>query len=169
MTYLIWVLRIAHILGGIFWVGGALIMNFYIGPSVGATADAGRTFVGHLMGKTNFSKLMMAAAFTSVTAGAIMYWNDSSGFTSPWMKSGAGTGFTIGAVFALIGLVCGIMVGRNSAALAQLGAQINGAPTSEQTQKIQAIQKQQAIVGPLNAYSLLLAVLFMSIARYFTF
>jgi hypothetical protein len=169
MTYLIWVLRITHILGGVFWVGGALIMNFYIGPSVGATAEAGRAFVGHLMAKTNFSKLMMFAAFSAVLAGAALYWIDSSGLTSPWMKSGAGTGFTIGAVFALVGLVCGLMVSKNSTAQAQLGAQIKGAPTPEQVQKLQAIQKQLAIVGPLNAYCLIIAVIFMATARYFTF
>ena len=40
MTYLIWLLRIIHIVGGVFWVGGTLIMTFFIGPTIGATAEA---------------------------------------------------------------------------------------------------------------------------------
>ncbi len=169
MTYFIWALRLIHILGGVFWVGAALTMNFFIGPAVGATAESGSAFVGHLMSKTRFSSAMMGAAFSSVIAGFILYWLDSDGFTSPWTKSGAGTGFGIGAAFALAGLVFGILFGRNSAALSQLGAQIQGKPTPEQLQKLQAIQKQQALIGPLNVYSLILAVLFMSIARYLVF
>ena len=42
MIYLIWLLRIIHILGGIFWVGGTLMMAFFIAPTVGATAEAGK-------------------------------------------------------------------------------------------------------------------------------
>ncbi len=38
MTYFIWLLRIIHIVGGIFWVGGTLTMAFFIAPTVGATA-----------------------------------------------------------------------------------------------------------------------------------
>ena len=41
MTYLIWLLRIIHIVGGIFWVGGTLTMAFFIAPTVGATARSG--------------------------------------------------------------------------------------------------------------------------------
>ena len=41
MIYLIWLLRIIHIVGGVLWVGGTLIMTFFIGPAVSATADAG--------------------------------------------------------------------------------------------------------------------------------
>jgi uncharacterized membrane protein len=162
-------LRLIHILGGVFWVGSALAMNFYIGPAVGATADSGRAFIGHLIAKTSFSRIILVAAYSTVIAGAILFWRDSDGFTSGWLKSGAGIGFSIGAAFALIGLVCGILVGQNSTRLGQLGAQIQGKPTPEQLQKLQAIQKQQAIVGPMNEYSLILAVIFMAMARYLVF
>jgi hypothetical protein len=33
MSYLILVLRVIHVLGGIFWVGAALLMNFFVGPT----------------------------------------------------------------------------------------------------------------------------------------
>ena len=62
MIYLIWLLRIVHILGGIFWVGGALIMAFFVAPAVGATAEAGQKVVGHLMGNLKFSSRISAAA-----------------------------------------------------------------------------------------------------------
>lgn len=169
MTYLNWTLRFIHIGAGIFWVGGALMMYFFIGPTIGATAEAGQKFVGHLMSKARLSQWMTLAAILTILAGAALYWIRSDGFTSSWMQSSAGTGFSIGAVFALIGFGAGLMVGAGTSALGRLGAQTQGKPTPEQLQQMQAIQKRLAVVGPINAYSLILAVLFMAIARYFVF
>jgi hypothetical protein len=73
---------------------------------------------------------------------------------------------SIGAGFALIGFVFGILVGRNAKAMAQLGAQIQGKPSSEQLAQMQAIQKQQAAYSIINTVALVLAVVFMAIARY---
>jgi len=169
MIYLIWFLRIVHILAGIIWVGGALIMAFFIAPAVGATAEAGQKFVGHLMGNLKFSSRMSAAAGLTILAGFILYWIDSDGFTSAWMTSGAGRGFGIGAAFALAGFVFGIQVGRITKSMAQLGGQIQGKPSAEQMQQMGALQKQQVTYSNINVALLVLAVIFMAIARYFVF
>jgi hypothetical protein len=144
-------------------------MNLFIGPTLRATGDAGKTFGGHLMSKTRIVAVMTGAAYTTVIAGFWLYGIDSAWFTSPWIHSGAGTGFGIGAGFALIGFVTGLMNGNNNTKLGKLGAQIQGQPTPEQAAAMGAIQKQQAWVIPVNTYSLLLAVLFMAVSRYFTF
>ena len=39
MNYVLLILRIIHIVAGIFWVGGALMMTFFIGPTAAATAE----------------------------------------------------------------------------------------------------------------------------------
>jgi uncharacterized membrane protein len=169
MNYLTLILRLAHIIGGVFWVGGALAMNFFIGPTLRATGDAGKQFAGHLMAKTRFATFMSVSAYTTVIAGFWLYGIDSDWFSSPWQSSGAGTGFGIGAAFALVGLVTGIMNGNNNRKLGQLGAQIQGKPTPEQMAALGALQKQQAWVVPVNTYSLLLAIFFMAIARYLSF
>jgi uncharacterized membrane protein len=167
MIYLIWLLRIIHIVAGIFWVGGTLIMTFFIGPTIGAIGESGQTFVGHLMNNLKFSNRMSAAAGSSILAGFILYWIDSQGFTSAWMSSGAGRGFGIGAAFALIGLVFGIMVGRSTKAMAQLGAQMQGKPSPEQLTQMQELRKRQATFSIIAAVTLILATIFMAIARYF--
>ena len=38
------ILRLVHILAGTFWVGAALMMTFFISPTVNATQDSGRSF-----------------------------------------------------------------------------------------------------------------------------
>jgi uncharacterized membrane protein len=169
MTYLIWLLRIIHIVGGVIWVGGTLIMTFFIGPTVSATDEAGQRFVRHLMNNLKFSNRMAAASGSTVLAGLILYWIDSQGFTSPWMTSGAGRGFGIGAAFALIGFVYGLLIGRTTKAMAQLGAQIQGNPSSAQLAQLQTIRKQQATYSTIATVTLLLAVIFMAIARYLQF
>lgn len=169
MTYLIWLLRILHIGAGVFWVGGSLVTMFFLGPTVGATGEAGQKFMGHLLNNMKLSVRLSAAAGITVLAGAILYWIDSQGFSSSWMKSGAGIGFTIGAVFALIGFVFGILVGRTNKAMAQFGAKIQGKPTPEQITQLQTMQKQLATYSRITGPSLILAVILMSIARYLHF
>ena len=169
MTYLIWLLRIIHIVGGIFWVGGTLTMAFFIAPTVGATAEAGQKFIGHLMDNLKFSNRMATAAGLTIAAGFILYWIDSDGFTSAWMSSGAGRGFGIGAAFALIGFVFGILVGRTTKAMAELGAQFQGKPSAGQMSQMQALRQRQASYANTSAALLIIATVFMAIARYLTF
>jgi len=169
MNYLVIVLRLIHILFGILWVGGALAMNFFIAPTLRATGDAGKQFAGHLMAKTRFTTVMTASAYTTVIAGFLLYGIDSAWFSSPWWLSGAGRGFGLGAGFALVGLITGLMNGNNNRKLARLGAQIQGKPTPDQMVALGAVQKQQGWVVPVNSYSLILAALFMAIARYLSF
>jgi uncharacterized membrane protein len=164
--YLIWLLRIIHIGAGIFWVGGSLIMTFFVAPSIGAIGESGQKFTGHLMNNLKFNSRMAAASGSAILAGFILYWIDSQGFASAWMESGAGRGFGIGAGFALIGFVAGMLFGRTTRAMAQLGAQMQGKPTSEQLAQMQKIQKQQATYSMLSTVTLILATIFMAIARY---
>ena len=169
MTYLIWLLRIVHIVGGVIWVGGTLTMAFFIAPTVGATAEAGQKFIGHLMGNLKFSNRMSAAAGITILAGFILYWIDSDGFTSAWMSSGAGRGFGIGAAFALIGFILGTLVGRTTQAMAALGAQFQGKPSPAQLAQMQSLRKRQASYANSSAAMLIIALVFMAIARYLVF
>jgi len=165
MTYLVWLLRIIHIVGGVFWVGGTLIMTFFIGPTVGATAEAGQRFIGHLMNNLKFSNRMSAAAGLTVLAGLILFGLDARA-GSAWVRSGMGIGLSIGAAFALIGMVTGIMIGRSAKAMADIGAKIQGKPTADQVAQLQSIGKQQATISMISAICLILAVTFMAVARY---
>ena len=169
MTYFIWLLRIVHILGGVIWVGGAVMMAFFVGPTVAATAEAGQKFMGHMVGALKISTRMSASAGLTILAGAILYWIDSHGLTSDWMKSSAGTGFTVGALFGLVGFVLGLMVGRAVKAIGQLAAQIQGKPTPEQQAQLGALQKRQMMFSTYSTYSLIISVILMAVARYLIF
>jgi uncharacterized membrane protein len=165
MIYLIWLLRIIHIVGGVFWVGGTLFMTFFVGPTVGATGEAGQRFVGHLMNNLKLSNRLSAAAGLTVLAGLILYGLDARAGAT-WMRSSFAIGLGIGALFALIGLVFGIMIGRTTKAMADLGARMQGKPSPDQLRQMQALQKRQATVSMISTIAVLLATVFMAIARY---
>ena len=169
MNYLTLTLRLIHIVGSIFWVGAGLLINFFVGPTMRATGDAGRQFGGYLMTKTRALTVMNIAVYSTVIAGFWLYGIDSQWFTSAWMSSSTGIGFTIGALFGLVGFVTGLINGNNNQKLAKLGAQIEGKPTPEQAAQLGAIAKQQGWVIPVSSYSLLLAAVFMAISRYLVF
>ncbi len=165
MIYLIWLLRIIHIVAGVFWVGGALFMTFFVAPTVGALGEPGQKFVGHLMNNLKFSNRMAIASGLTILAGAILYGLDARAGEA-WLQSSFAIGLGIGAAFAVIGFVFGILVGRTTTAMAQLGAQVQGKPTAEQMTRIQGMQSQLRTYSIVNVASLLLATIFMAIARY---
>lgn len=172
MNYLMIVLRLLHIFSGVFWVGAALMLTFFISPTVTATKDAGQGFMRYFMGNTKFNLAMWTAAITTVVAGFILYWIDSDGFTSAWTHSGPGIGYGAAAGFALLGLITGIFQNRNSNAMAHLGGQIQSQgkpPSPDQAAQIQKLRKSLAIGGTLNAIFLILATFGMAIARYLRF
>jgi len=169
MDILVVVLRIVHVMGAIFWGGAALMMEFFISPSIAATAEGGQEFARHLINKAHIHIFMMVNAMATILAGLILYWRDSDGFTSAWMKSGTGIGFTIGAVFGIIAFISGAIFGRSNAQLGQIGAQIQGKLSSEQLAQLQAIQTRLKNISPIHKTSVLLAMLFMAAARYLVF
>jgi hypothetical protein len=169
MNILVLVLRIVHIGAGIFWGGGALMMNYFFGPTVQATAQVGQQFAGHMMLRTKFVTTMTIMATLTVLAGATLYWMDSGGLTSAWMRSGPGIGFGIGGVFGLAGFISGAMFGQLNKKLATLGSQVQGKPTPEQLAEIQEVQKRIASASRVHVPSIIIAILLMSASRYLVF
>jgi uncharacterized membrane protein len=165
MIYLIWLLRIIHIVGGVFWVGGTLMMTFFIGPTVGAIGESGQKFVSHLMSNLRFSNRMAIASGATVLAGFILYALDARA-GSAWLRSSFAIGLGIGAIFALIGFISGILIGRTLKAMVQLGGQIQGKPSPDQMTRLQDLRKRQSTYSVITTLSLVLATVFMAIARY---
>ena len=169
MNVLMLGLRIVHIGAGIFWGGGALMMNFFFGPTVKATNQVGQQFAGHLMLKTKFVTVMTIMAILTVLAGASLYWLDSGGFTSAWIKSNTGIGFAIGGLFGFVAFIAGVIFGQLNKKLAILGSQVQGKPMPEQMTEIQSLQKRIAAATKFHVSSIILAILLMSASRYLLF
>lgn len=166
---LIIVLRLIHIFSAIFWVGSALTMAYFVAPSVRATAEAGQKFMAYLVTQSKITNIITVSAILTVLAGVSLYWLDSGGLSSAWMKSSAGIGFGIGGAAGILALIFGAIFGKNISALGTIFSKIQGKPTPEQISQMQGIQKQLATIGPIHTVVQIIAVICMATARYWHF
>ncbi len=166
MNILVIVLRLIHILSGVFWVGSALVNAFFLAPAVAATGEAGQKMMGFMITKAHFSVRITAAAILTVLAGLALYWHDSGGLTSGWTTSAAGLGFGLGGLFALIGLGTGMMVGKYVTRLGTIASAAQGKPTQAQMLEMQALQKQLGVMSRISTAALIVALICMATARY---
>ena len=169
MNNLMIVLRLLHILGGMFWIGSTILMVLFILPSVHATRDSGHKFLGHFLLKTHYGRLLGLSAVLTMLAGASLYWIDSAGFTSNWTRSGPGWGFGIGGILGIIGFISANRFGHNIMTFGRTAAQIGGQPTAEKKASLDATQKSLGTLGAISTYALILALICMATARYWRF
>jgi uncharacterized membrane protein len=169
MNYLVVTLRLIHILSGVFWVGSTIYFGFFIKPTIQATADAGQKFIAHLVNKRPLGTAMSGSAILTVVAGGSLYWIDSGGLTTGWLRSGPGWGFGIGGLFALIGFILTALAGHRTHMLGMIASHIQGEPTHEQLKQFQAAQKQLGVLSPMGTIVLVIALICMATARYWNF
>jgi uncharacterized membrane protein len=163
-------LRLVHIFAGVFWVGGGALFFLYVEPAVRATAPESAKFMQHLMARGKYSLAMTIASGLTILAGAWLYWRDTAGFTSNWIASRPGIGFTIGAVIGILTFIFGILVmKRNADRLAALGKEIQaagGPPKPEQLTELERVQNVLSMAGKINFVLLIIALGIMATARY---
>jgi uncharacterized membrane protein len=165
MDYLAILLRLVHILSGVFWVGGALISTFSLAPAAAATGETGQKFMNYLFTQGRISVMFTVASILTVLSGAWLYLLDFGGMTSAWISSGAGLGFGLGAIFALIGMGIGSIVGRSAATVSKITSATQGNPTQLQLSEMETAQKQMNMASLISTIALILALVCMAIAR----
>jgi uncharacterized membrane protein len=171
--YLILLLRLIHIVAGILWGGAAVYYLFFVKPSVKAIGAAGPQFMQHLAERRKLPLFMVGTSLLTVLAGGVLYWSSSGGFNAAWIASGPGIGFTIGSVAALVAFLFGNFgIGPTSAQMGALGGQIAASgkgPTPEQVAKMQALEKRLNFAEQVDFIMLVISMLTMATARYWTF
>jgi len=164
------VLRIVHILAGVFWVGSVAMFFLYVQPTAKALGPAGGPFMTHLLQQKRVPIVLLWCAATTITAGLLLYWRTSGGFDGDWITSATGLAFTIGGLAAIIAFLLGLTIAKPAAdrmgALAQAAAAAGGPPSQEQAAQIGALQAKLRAIGLTNLGLLTGAVVLMAIARY---
>jgi uncharacterized membrane protein len=163
------VLRIVHILAGIFWVGSALVIFLFLQPAAREVGPAAGPLMTSLAQKKRLPDVTLGAAGLTILAGLLMYWRVSGGFDQDWIGTAFGVAITIGALCAIAAVVLGASIVRPSmvkaGAIAQAAAAAGG-PTAEQGAEIQALQQRVRATGNVIIPLLVLAVVAMASARY---
>src|SRR5215216_3416309 len=104
------ILRLLHILGGVFWAGTAIFTAVFLIPSIRALGPGGGPVMQQIAQVRKLPLYFMGSGVITVLSGIGLYWRASGGFSNAWMRSGPGTTFGVGAVFALVAMFIGIFV-----------------------------------------------------------
>jgi len=166
MTALIVLLRLVHILSGIFWLGGTLTAAAFIFPTAKKVGPDSARFVQSLMVESRFPLALAITGWATTLAGLILFFFASGRFAHSWMGSGQGIALSVGALFGILAAFHGGLVqGRGAARLAALAAQ-TGPPTPERIAEMQTVRDKLAKGAVASAGMLTVAAAAMAIARY---
>jgi uncharacterized membrane protein len=169
MTWLVVVLRLIHIVGGVFWAGAVWVLARFVEPTATAAGPEGGRFLQRFAG-SGYTAAVTSAAISTIVAGLAMLWIDSGGFQAAFMASAFGITISIGAVCASVAAVVGIgMGGRNAARLKRVGAAMQGqagGPTPDQLAQVEKIRNSLRVGVRVTAVLLIATVVCMAIARY---
>jgi len=163
-------LRIIHVLFGVFWVGTAIFNAVFLIPTVRALGPAGGAVMQEIAEKRKLPIYFFISGILTVLSGFGLYWYDSAGFTNGFMRSAGGMTFGFGGLLALITLLIGIFVITPAAIRAsKLGAEMAAArkpPAPEQAAEMQQLQAKLGKMGALAAVLLTLTTIAMAVGRY---
>jgi len=164
------VLRIVHILAGVFWVGSFYFTFFMLEPALTELGpDAGKLMT-YLTQKRRMPMVIAFTAILTVVAGVLLYWKDSNGFDLDFVTSAPGLTFLLGGIAAIVALALGFAVSRPSAvrmgAIGQEMAASGGAGSPALMTEMQAIQKRLHRVSVIDFYLLTFALVAMATARF---
>ena len=163
-------LRLLHIVGGVLWVGSAVLLAWLLLPAIGAAGAGGGSVMGELMGRRRLPALMGVAGGLTLLSGLAMYTRFMLATDGAWAATRPGTGYTIGAAAALLAIVLGAGIGAPAGRrMAQLGAEMareGGRPGAEQVAEMARLQRRAGSAGRIASVLLLIATAAMATARY---
>lgn len=166
--YFILVLRVLHIGGGIMWVGSAALYLLLLVPAARAAQPAGQKFL-QTLGPRLGATLGIVTTIT-VLSGALLYARFFAGGISFIWTTGAGLGFTVGAVAALGSYILGsTYFGKMQGRIAKLGAEMESAqsaPSPAQVQEMNRLQSSLMKAYQVDFVLLVVSMLAMAVARY---
>jgi uncharacterized membrane protein len=164
-------LRLIHIVVGVFWVGTALFVATILVPAIRAVGPTGGAVMREVMEKRKLPVVLTTASFITIISGSILAWRDAGALGFRWFESGAGLGFGIGAVAAIIGTIIGLGVnmptGKKISAIMSRVLAESRPPSEQEATQLRMLQGRMTTASRFTAVLLLLATALMATARNF--
>jgi uncharacterized membrane protein len=170
MTAEILVLRLIHILGGIFWLGSGLFTSIFLMPVLTASGPAAGPIMMGLQQRRLFNVLPIVALLT-IASGLRLMWITSAGFAPAYFASGTGRTLAWGGAAAIVGFVLSVLVARPATVRAmKLSASLAAAPDSRTretiTAKLTRLRRLGTIASMAAVIMVVLSAAAMATARY---
>jgi uncharacterized membrane protein len=164
------VLRLVHIVGGIFWVGSMMFTSFFLIPALGSSpAVAGQVMAG--LEKRRLFTLLPIVALLTILSGIRLLWIASVGFSDAYFSTSTGRTFAASGVGAIVAFLLSVLVSRPGfVRVGRLGATLAATTDEGVKQRISAemarLRRRVSIANAIVATLLLLAAAGMATARY---
>ena len=162
------VLRLVHIVGGVFWVGSAVFTAFFLMPTL---MQAGPSAAGPVMGGLQQRKLMVWLPVVAVLVmlSGVRLMMIASGGDSHWFVHRQGHTYSAAGALAIIAFIVGMTVNRPAMVKAgKLGqSAVSDSPTRAAIHdEIRKLQRRSYIGTMVVTWLLLASAAGMAIARY---
>ena len=154
------VLRLIHILGGVYWVGAGLFSTFYLAPALKASGPTVAGAVMSHMQRRHMFTVMPVVAILTMLSGLRLMMIVSAG-DGDWFVHRAGHTYSVAGALAVIAFVLSLVVTRPAMVKAGKLAQSGGDPSA-----IAALQKRASVATMVAVVFLILSAAGMAVARY---
>jgi uncharacterized membrane protein len=163
------VLRLLHVVLGVYWAGTLIFIATFLEPSIRAALPESGKVQAQLL-QRRFLDIMPVVAALTILSGIELSRRDSGGFAAGWIGSGTGLALTIGGLSAIAAFVIGVFIMRRAQlrafALAQSLPQLEPAAKEALQAEIQRMRRVVTVSVRWVALLLAVSVIGMAVARY---
>jgi uncharacterized membrane protein len=136
------VLRLLHILTGVFWAGTIFFMAFYLEPSARAAGPDAAKVMGGIQ-KRGLMTVLPIIALLTILSGVDLYRRLSADFDPAWLYSRIGLTYGAGAVASIVALAFGFLVMRPATlAAGRIAASLSAVEDDAERQRMQESIRQ---------------------------
>ena len=164
------VLRLVHVLGGVFWVGAMMYNAFFLMPTI---AQAGPAAAGPIIAGFQQRKLFVwlpIVAILTMLAGVRLMMIQSANFSSAYFGTTMGRTYLAGGAMAIIAFAIGFAVNRPAMTrMSELGAAMANANDSAKAAmqgEMAMLRKRSGVATAVVTWLLIAAAAAMAVGRY---
>ncbi len=163
------VLRVIHVVGGIFWVGSAMFTTIFLMPAVAAAGPSAGAVLGALRQRGLLTVLPIVALLT-IASGVRLLWIVSGGFAAAYFHTAAGHTFALAGAAAIVSFLVSFFIARPAAIRSgQLGGSLAAATVEQRpalTVEMEKLRRRAAVASGIVVALLVLAAAGMAVGRY---
>lgn len=168
--FLMIVLRLIHIISGVFWGGAAISLSWFLLPAQRSLGQPGMAFMRELMFGKRFRAAILAAMVLTLLSGVTMYVWLGMETHWEWTKTPMARVLGVGAIAAIIaGIIGSHYVGGLTKKAIALGTTIESSgshATDAQKAEMGVLQSKVFRAYRITAILILIAVAAMAMGRY---
>lgn len=163
------VLRLVHVVGGIFWVGSMMYLTFFLLPAIAELGPTAGQVMAALQRRKPFVWLPIVALLT-IVSGLRLLMISSASFSASYLATPTGQAYLGAGVLAIIALVVGLVVNRPlMGRMMALSASLADADTATRERvgaEIAAVRSRARAAAVLVTWMLVVAAAGMAVGRY---